>query len=329
MIIPAFFCTFALHDLKRTQKTTKMKITIIGAGGVGGYFGAKLAKAGNDVTFIARGAHLAAMQQNGLTVKSIDGDFQVKNFAATDRISEAGPTDLIILGVKAWQVKETGHAIKPILKPDTMVLPLQNGILAADELRESIESKHLVGGLCRIISKIEAPGVINHFGIKPTIVFGELDHTDSERVQKLKQLFDKAEISSTVSFDIHADLWKKFILICVSGLMAVSRTTYGELRELPQTRQMMVDLLEEIYAVSQRAGIKIAPDFVDKTLSVIDVAPYSSTASLARDVWAEKPSEIEYQNGTVVRIGQIYGVETPVNRFVYNCILPMELKARS
>ena len=306
-----------------------MKITIIGAGGVGGYFGAKLARAGNDVTFIARGPHLAAMQQNGLLVKSIDGDFQVKNFAATNLISEAGPTDLIILGVKAWQVKETGHAIKPILKPDTMVLPLQNGILAADELQDSVDQKHVVGGLCRIISKIETPGVINHFGVKPTIVFGELDHSDSARIQTLKQLFDDAEINSVVSFDIEADLWQKFILICVSGLMAVSRTTYGELRELPETREMMISLMEEIYTVSQRAGINIEADFVSKMVSAIDSVPYDSTASLARDVWAEKPSEIEYQNGTVVRLGEKYGIATPVNRFVYNCILPMELKARS
>jgi 2-dehydropantoate 2-reductase len=311
------------------QKNRKMKLTIIGTGGVGGYFGAKLAKAGNDVTFIARGAHLAAMQKNGLTVKSIDGDFQVKNFTATDQLSEAGPTDLIILGVKAWQIKEIRNALKPLIHEDTIVLPLQNGVLAADELQETIDKKHILGGLCRIISKIESPGVINHFGIKPSIVFGELDHSDSAREQKLKQLFDGAEIHSTVSFDIQSDVWKKFISICVSGLLAVTHSTYGELRELPETRQMMLDLLNEIYVLSQRMGMHIEPGFVTKAVSYIDTLSYDATASLTRDVWEGKPSEIEYQNGTVVRLAEKHGIETPVNRFVYNCILPMELKARN
>jgi 2-dehydropantoate 2-reductase len=311
------------------SKNSKMKITIIGAGGVGGYFGAKLAKAGNDVTFIARGAHLAAMQQNGLVVKSIDGDFEVKNFTATDRISEVGATDLIMLGVKAWQIKEIRNELKTLIHADTIVLPLQNGVLAGDELQETIDKRYILGGLCRIISKIESPGVINHFGVPPAIVFGELDQSNSPRLQKLKQLFDAAGIGSNISFDVQADVWKKFISICVSGLLAVTRSTYGELRELHETRQMMVDLMNEIYALSQRVGVHIEPGFVNKTISYIDTLAYDATASLTRDVWEGKPSEIEYQNGTVVRLAEKYGIETPVNRFVYNCILPMELRARS
>lgn len=188
--------------------------------------------------------------------------------------------------------------------------------------------ENIIGGLCRIISKIDSPGVINHFGIEPTIVFGELDNSKTERLYKIKTVFDSAEIKTVISDDIISDLWKKFIAICVSGLLAVTKTTYGELRELKETRQLMIELLSEIYNLSQKIGVKIESDFLDKTVSFIDSFPYDSTSSLARDVWEGKPSEIEYQNGTVVKLALKYGIDIPVNRFVYNCILPMEIKAR-
>ena len=305
-----------------------MKIAIIGSGGVGGYFGGKLANAGNDVTFLARGEHLKAIRANGLIVKSILGDFKVDAVKATDDIQEIGYVDIIILGVKAWQIKEIAPDLQSIVNENTTILPLQNGILAAEELKEQINKKNIVGGLCRIISKIESPGIINHFGVMPSIILGEFNHVKTERILKIKALFDKAGINSTISADINADLWKKFISICVSGLLAVSGTTYGELRELKETRQLMVELLNEIYRLSQKVGIQIEPDFVEKTISFTDSLPYDSTSSLTRDVWEGKPSEIEYQNGTVVRLGEKYGVDTPVNRFIYSCILPMELKAR-
>lgn len=305
-----------------------MKIGIIGSGGVGGYFGAKLAKAGFDVTFLASGEHLKAMLNNGLIVKSILGDFKVANFKVTNTISEMNKQDLIIICVKAWQVKEVRNELNNILHSDSLILPLQNGVLAATELSEVIDKKHVSGGLCRIISKIDSPGVINHFGITPTIAFGELDNLITERVQKVLKIFNSAEIESKISEDIEAELWKKLIAICVSGLLAVTRTTYGELRELKETRQLMIGLLTEIYMLSQKIGIKIESDFVEKTVSFIDTFPYSSTSSLTRNVWEGKPSEIEYQNGTVVRLGEKYGFETPINKFVYNCILPMELRAR-
>lgn len=305
-----------------------MKIAVIGAGGVGGYFGAKLVRAGHDVTFIARGEHLKAIKSRGLIVKSIDGDFQVEHIKASDKISDIDNPDLVIVAVKAWQIKELREEIKKVLKDETLILPLQNGVLAADELAETIDKRHILGGLCRIISKIEAPGVIRHIGVNPTIVFGELDKAKTGRVNKINELFRSAGIESKISEDIEADLWRKFISICVSGLLAISNTTYGELREIKETRQLMIDLLKEIFALSQKIGVNLEVDFVEKTLSFIDTFPYDSTASLTRDVWDKRPSEIEYQNGSVVRLGEKYGVPTPINRFVYACILPGELKAR-
>lgn len=305
-----------------------MKIAIVGTGGVGGYFGGRLAQAGFDVTFLARGEHLKAILQNGLTVKSILGDFRLEQAKATHQIKMMGTVDLIIVSVKAWQVKEVAQELTSIMHPDTLILPLQNGVLAADELKESIKEEHILGGLCRIISKVDAPGIINHFGVEPHIVLGELDNTKTERIQLLKSVFDQAGIKATIADDIMADLWKKFISICVSGLLAISKTTYGELRTLQETRQLMTDLLHEIYHLSQKVGIKIDADFVDKAIAFIDSFPYDSTSSLTRDVWNGKPSEIEYQNGTVVKLAEKYGIATPVNKFVYHCILPMEMKAR-
>lgn len=305
-----------------------MKIAIIGTGGVGGYFGAKLVQAGFDVTFLARGKHLKALLNNGLSVKSILGDFKVDRPKATDSIKNLVGSDLFIIAVKAWQIKEIRDELNEVLRPGNLVLPLQNGVMAAEELVEKIDKAHILGGLCRIISKIESPGVINHFGVIPEIVFGELDKQETDRVIEIHRIFEQAGIKSKVSNDIEADLWKKFIAICVSALLAVTRTTYGELRELKETREMMIQLLTEIYDLSQKAGVKIAPNFIEKTVAFIDSFPHDSTSSLTRDVWEGKPSEIEYQNGTVVRLGEKFGIDTPINRFVYNCILPGELKAR-
>nr|WP_319397396.1 2-dehydropantoate 2-reductase [uncultured Carboxylicivirga sp.] len=305
-----------------------MHIAIIGTGGVGGYFGAKLAQAGNQVTFLARGEHLKAIKNNGLVVKSIDGDFEVKDVAVTDTITDIESPDLVIIAVKAWQIKEVRDDIAKILHPGSMVLPLQNGVMAAEELSEVIDTSYTLNGLCRIISKIDGPGVINHFGVKPEIVFGELDKSQSPRMETLVQSFNEAGITCKASDDIEADIWKKFISICVSALMAVTKTTYGEMCELKETRTMMLELLNEIYDLSQKKGVNIKPNFVDKTVKFIDSLPYNSTSSLTRDVWAGRPSEIEYQNGTVVKLAEKYGLKVPVNQFVYSCILPMEMKAR-
>jgi 2-dehydropantoate 2-reductase len=313
---------------KKINRGVTMRIAIIGCGGVGGYFGGKLAKAGNDVTFFARGEHLKALQANGLTVKSILGDFKIDRVKATDSIKQIGNVDLIIMAVKAWQVKDLALQLRDIVDKDTKIIPLQNGVMAAEEIVETIGAEYVIGGLCRMFSKIESPGVICHFGVEPMIVFGERDGSISARTMKLKTLFDSAAILSKTSDNIQAELWRKFIVICVSALLAVTKCNYGELRELQETRQMMIDLLTEIYTLSQKIGISLEPDIVSKSVGFIDSLPYESTSSLTRDVLEGKPSEIDYQNGTVVKLGEKYGVATPTNKFIYHCILPMEKKAR-
>jgi 2-dehydropantoate 2-reductase len=306
-----------------------MKIAVIGTGGVGGYFGGKMAHAGYDVTFIARGRHLNAILENGLQVKSIHGDFTIRPAIATDQLSHIYDAGLILLAIKAWQVQDMARELKGIIAEDAIVLPMQNGVLAYDELSDILGKRNVIGGLCRIMSKIESPGIITHQGIEPTILFGEMDNTKSQRVSKIQEIFEKSGIKSKIAEDIQAEIWKKFINICVSGLLAVTRSTYGEIRELKETREIMLELFEEIYAISQRMGIKIDHEFVGKTVAFIDSFPYNATSSLTRDVWENKPSEIEYQNGSVVRLGEKYGIKTPVNRFIYSCILPMEKRARN
>lgn len=306
-----------------------MKIVVIGAGGVGGYFGGRLALSGNDVTFIARGKHLEAIQTNGLLVKSILGEFTIKPAKVTNDYSVVNTADLVLIATKAWQVKDVAREIAPHIGSDTMVMPLQNGVLAAKELAEYIPQKNIIGGSCRIFSMIESPGVILHKGIDPTIVFAELDNQHTERTAWLKYTFETAGLKNIWSDDIQADLWKKFLMICSSALLAVTKTNYGELRSIPETRALLKELYSEIYQVGLALGVNLPESIVEKTMAAVDGFPAEATSSLTRDVWNGQPSEIEYQNGTVVQLGLKHGIPTPVNRFVYHSILPMEQKART
>ncbi len=305
-----------------------MKIAIIGAGGVGGYFGGKLAKEGNHVTFIARGEHLNVIRNKGLKVISESGDFTINPVNATDELKQVRDHELIILGVKAWQVKEIVKSIKYHIGEDTVVMPLQNGVMAIEEISEDISRNNILGGLCRIISKIESPGVIHHIGVEPTIIFGELNNRKTDRAVRILDVFNRAGITAFIAIDIWSELWKKFIAICVSGLLAICRSSYGVVRENQGTRRLMEELLTEINKLALKEGISLDENIIERMMRFIDTLPYDSTSSLSRDVIEGRPSEIEYQNGTVVRLAEKHGIDAPVNRFIYHCILPMEQKAR-
>lgn len=303
-----------------------MKIGIIGTGGVGGYFGARLASSGNEVKFIARGKHLQAIKENGLIVKSIKGDFHINSVMVSDNISDLSDSELIILGIKAWQVKETAAVLAKTLNKDAIILPLQNGVLAVDELIGYFDTNQILGGLCMIFSSIESHGVINHQGLEPSITFGELDKSVKERTTHLKEVFEKAGIKCTLSCDIEAAIWKKFILICLSGLGAIANSGYGLLRETPETRQLIIDVLTEVSLVAKAKNVKLDDNIVEESLSIVDNYPADSMSSLTRDVLNGNPSEIEYQNGTIVRFGKELGVKTPVNQFIYGLVKLLEKK---
>nr|MDA3880189.1 2-dehydropantoate 2-reductase [Prolixibacteraceae bacterium] len=288
----------------------------------------RLAQAGNNVTFIARGQHLEVIKENGLTVKSIKDDFVIKPANVSDNYNSVADADLVLVCTKAWQVKGIAVKIAPMLNHKAMVMPLQNGILAADELSETIPEKQIVGGLCRVFSMIESPGVIAHKGIEPTIVFGERDNAKTERTALLDKTLEQAGITHVWADDMQLELWKKFLMISSSALLAVTKTNYGELRSIPETRQLLEELYTEIYNIGKAAGVNLPDDIVAKTMKAIDKFPPDSTSSLTRDIWDGKPSEIEYQNGTVVKLGSKLNVPTPINRFVYFSLMPSEMKAR-
>lgn len=307
-----------------------MKIGVFGAGGVGAYFGGRLAEAGNDVVFIARGQHLESIRENGLKVDSIEGDFVVHPASATDDPAAAGEMDVVLLGVKAWQVAEAAEAMRPMIGARTFVVPLQNGVEAPAQLAAVLGDDHAVGGLCGLIAYIAGPGHVCHAGIKPMIKFGERDNRQSRRITALRDLFSAARgVQVEVPADIDAALWNKFLFVHGWGAVgAVSRVPVGVLRKLPETRQMIRQTTEEMYRVAVARGVALAPEIVDKTMTMVDGLPETGTASMQRDIMDGRPSELEQQTGAVVRLGEEAGVDTPVNRFIYHSLLAMERAAR-
>jgi 2-dehydropantoate 2-reductase len=307
-----------------------MRIAVFGSGAVGGYFGGRLAQSGEDVVFIARGDHLAAIRRHGLIVTSVEGDFAVQPALATDDPSEAAPVDVVLLGVKAWQVPQAAEAMRPLVGPHSIIVPLQNGIEAPDQLVAAFGAKHVLGGLCRILGYVVAPGHIQHAGVEPYIAFGELGATTSERAERLRQAFAKARgVRAEIPPDIRVAMWSKFLFIAaLSGVGSVTRAPIGVIRGQPESRRMLRQALEEIHAVALAHGIALPSDSVEKTLAFVDSLPADGTASMQRDIIQGRPSELGSQVGAVVRLGQATGVDVPLHRFIYSALLPLERRAR-
>lgn len=306
-----------------------MRIAVFGVGGVGGYFGGRLAHAGEDVVFIARGEHLRAIRDSGLRVESVAGDFIVQPAQASADPSAVGPVDAVLLGVKAWQVPEVASALIPLLGPETCVVPLQNGIEAPAQLAAALGEQHVLGGLCRIVCSVVAPGHVRHVGADPYVAFGELDHRPSDRVERLRQAFMRAGVPAEVPADIHAAMWAKFMFVVSWGSMgAVTRATLGVLRTLPETRRLLEQAMSEIADVARAHGIMLADDIITRTLAMVDAFPAHGTASMQRDIMDGRPSELDAQTGAVVRLGSAAHVATPLYNFMYACLLPQELRSR-
>ena len=306
-----------------------MRIAIFGAGGAGGYFGARLARSGEEVTFIARGKHLEAIRQHGLRVDSVLGDFVVSPAHATDDPAQVGTVDMVLLGVKAWQVTTVLQTLRPLVGPETTIVPLQNGVEAPDQIANAFGAKHVVGGLAKIISfKVEA-GHIRHAGADPYIAIGELDKRPSKRTERLRQVFERAGISVEIPTDIEAALWQKFLFVVSwGGVGSVTGAPIGVIRSMPETRRMLEQSMSEVLSVAQARKIAVADDTVIKTMAFVDTLPQNGTTSLHRDIMDGNPSELDFWNGAVVRLGQEVGIATPLNSFIYNSLLPRELRAQ-
>lgn len=308
-----------------------MRVAVFGSGAVGGYFGGRLAEAGADVSFIARGDHLRALRRDGLFVESPAGDFHLTPVDATDDPAELDPVDLVIVGTKAWQVADAARAMRPLVGPETMVLPLQNGVEATSDLAQALGPEPVLGGLCRIASAVVEPGRIRHMGIAPTVTFGELDNRVSDRVEALRQAFEIASgVRPEIPPDIHAAVWKKFLfIVALGGIGAITRVPIGASRAVPETRALLAGVMEEVAAVAEARGIDLGDSPVERALAFVDDLPEDTTASMQRDIAAGRPSELEHQNGAVVRLGSEVGVDTPLNRFIYHGLLPLERQARA
>lgn len=307
-----------------------MRVAIFGAGGVGAYFGGRLAEAGHELVVIARGAHLEAIRKDGLKVFSTAGDFEVHPKLATADPAEAEPVDLVLVGVKAWQVSDAARAMKPLVGEATTVLPLQNGVEAPDLLAAELGAAAVLPGLCKIVSYIEGPGVVRHAGVEPRIEFGERDGRRSERVEALQAAFAATKgISVGVAEDVEAALWEKFLFIApVSGVGAVCRQPIGLVRKVPQTRALLLRALKEVDLLARARGVALRDDAVARTMRFVDVLPEDSTASMQRDIAAGRPSELDNQAGAVVRLAAEHAVPVPTTEAIYAALLPSELKAR-
>jgi 2-dehydropantoate 2-reductase len=306
-----------------------MRVAIFGTGGAGGYFGAQLARAGEDVIFIARGKHLQAMQTQGLRVETSRGEIVIQPAQASDDPAQVGTVDSVIVGVKTWQVIEAARAMRPLIGPETFVVPLQNGVEASSQLAEALGVEHVLGGLCGTLSWIVGPGHIRSIGEAHFIKFGELDKRPSERTERLRQVFERAGVKVEVPSDIHVSLWEKFLfVVSFGGVGAVTRAPIGVISTLPETRQLLEQCLREIFAVARARHVALSDGSVEKSMAFLDSLAPSGTTSLQRDITDGKPSELEAWNGAVVRLGREAGVDTPLHEFIYRSLLPLELRAR-
>jgi 2-dehydropantoate 2-reductase len=272
-----------------------MKICIYGAGAVGGYFGGRLSQAGHDVTFVARGKTLDAVTANGLRVQSISGDFCIHPAKATDRPEEIGSVDLVLCCVKSWQVSDVAHKMRSLLAPETVVIPLQNGVEAHKILSQILGSGHVLPGLCKLITMAESPGQVRHTGADPYLAFGEMDGRLSQRADQIGQAIAKSKgVTVHVSQNILAQLWRKFMLIAPwSGVGALTRSPIGVIRSLPETRELLLDSIREVFEVAQASGIEIEEKAVNDTIDFIDQLPPEGSASMQRDIMDGSPLGIE------------------------------------
>jgi 2-dehydropantoate 2-reductase len=300
-----------------------MRVTVMGSGGTGGYFGGLLARAGEDVTFVARGAHLDALRAKGLTVRSrLVGDFAVPA-RATDDPREGGPADVVLFCVKAYDTEAAAARLRPAVGPDTVILPVQNGIDSAARIGRIVGPGHVIGGLAAVSSVIASPGVVEHRAGPDVIQLGELDGRPSARTERIASALLRAGVKAQVRADIHVALWEKFVLICgVSGLTALTRLPIGAVLACAETRLLYRQTMEETHAVGRAEGVPLSDGVVERTLKYFEGAEPTIRGSLYYDLAAGRRLEIETLNGTVVRLGRERGVPTPANFAIYAALKP-------
>jgi 2-dehydropantoate 2-reductase len=300
-----------------------MKIAVIGAGGVGGTFGAALAKAGADVWFLARGAHLDAMRMNGLRIASPRGDTHLVPTQASDDPAMIGPADVVLFCVKLWDVESAGERIRPIVGPGTAVIPLQNGIDAADRLIPILGAGVVLGGVAQVSATIEAPGVVRQTGTFMRLVFGEFSGERSARAEVFLALCQKAGFDADLTMRIKTDLWLKFIILATnSAITAATRLPFGKLRGDPDLMALFEAATQEVVAVGRASGVALPDDAAQLNMSFLAGAPAAMMASMAHDLIRGNRIELPWLSGKVVALGRELGVPTPVHAVLYAVLKP-------
>ncbi len=300
-----------------------MRIAVIGAGGVGGAFGAALANAGADVTFVARGAHLAAMRRNGLRIEGGRGETIVSPAQATDDPATIGPVDFVLFCVKLWDVESAGAAIRPLVGPTTAVIPLQNGVDASERLIPILGAQAVMGGVAQISATIAEPGVIRQVGTFMRLVFGELEGGKSARGEAFLALCQKAGFDATHSDQIMTELWMKFIMLATNAaITAATRSPVGILRDDPDIMPLFARGFAEVAAVGRARGVKLPDDAAERTVGFTHNAPPTMMASMAHDLIRGNRIELPWLSGKVVALGRELGVPTPVHEVLYAVLKP-------
>ena len=299
-----------------------MKIAMMGSGGVGGFFGGRLAKAGCDVTFIARGTHLAAMREQGLTLENEpQGNIHVPQVKATDDPAQVGPVDLVILSVKLWDTEAAAKQVAPMVGPDTAVLSLQNGVIKDEIMRRVFGDNAVMGGVCYVATHIAKPGTIHQTGTMQRIVVGEYDGSVSKRVKDLHEALVQSGVTAELSTDVRRSIWEKYVfLVGLSATTTSMRRTLGPVRENPQTRAFLLDLMRETVAVGRALGVNLPADYADQRLAFADTLSAEMTSSLHHDLEHGNSLEVEWLSGGVVTLGAKAGVPTPCNRAVWDVL---------
>ena len=299
-----------------------MRVLIVGAGGVGGYFGAKLARAGVPVTLLARGPHLAAIQRDGLCVRSaVDGE-SVATVTAVADVAGLPPADVVLFCVKSFDTETAAAAIRPAMGPDTAVVSLQNGVDNEETLERVLGPGHAVGGVAYVFATIESPGVIAH-RFAGHLVFGELDGRPSARLQTLRAAFENAGVRAEVSADIRRALWLKYVMISAqAGMTALTRAPIGVVRAVPESRLMYRRIAEELAALAAASGVALGADAVDNVMKAADGLAAEAYSSLHHDLTQGRRLELESLHGHAVRLGERLGVPTPMVFAVYAALKP-------
>lgn len=290
---------------------------MMGTGGVGGYFGARLAHAGHDVTFVSRGRHLEALRSKGLQVRSPLGDLHLPDPMLTDDPAQIGPVDLIVLAVKLWDTEQAAASLAPMLTERAAVVSFQNGVMKDEVLGRVVGADRVLGGVCYIAATIAEPGVIEHSGSLQKLVIGEFDGRLSPRLAALRDACVDGGIDVEVSEQIEQTTWEKFVfLVGLSGTTSLTRTTIGPIRDHPRSRAFLRDTMDEVVRVARAQGVALPTDYADDRLAFVDTVPAAMTSSMHRDLDRGHRLEVGWLSGDVVARGTDYGVPTPANRAI-------------